>query len=116
MFEYFVSGSYAAATEGNSGYCNFNIVRNSPIARMEDIREIEEWVRQQQNWPTFVILNYVLMREFEAEMEPTGSGDAPAPVWGSENTSGKKLFGGLFSKKPKEDGPWAEKEKDPWEV
>lgn len=114
MLEYFISGTYNI-TEGNSGYCNFNIVRNSPIARIEDIRDIEERVRQQQNWPVFVVLNYVLMREFEAETEPTGSGNVPAQVWVPESVSRKKPFVGLFSKKPKEDVPWAGKEKDPWE-
>ncbi len=59
-FTYFVSFNLGNAN-GQAGFGNTEMVVPAPIVRLEQVREIEAWLRQHLGMPRIVVLNYQLL-------------------------------------------------------
>ena len=59
-FTYFVSFETGDG-RGGIGFGNTEMVLPAPILRLEQVREIEAWLRQHLGMPRIVVLNYQLL-------------------------------------------------------
>jgi hypothetical protein len=59
-FTYFVS-FHSGTANGQAGFGNTEMVLPAPILRLEQVREIEGWLRQHLGIPHIVVLNYQLL-------------------------------------------------------
>ncbi len=61
-YVYFVSYHLGTGPQ-QSGIGNVEMVLPRPISRIGQVREIEEWLRQQTGMPHVVVINYQLLAQ-----------------------------------------------------
>ena len=59
-FSYFVSFQLGNAN-GQAGLGNTEMLLPAPITRMDQVREMEDWLRQHLGVPSIVVINYQLL-------------------------------------------------------